>query len=316
MQYTDSSLLRREPRANPLKRRLLMAAWTLLLLPALAMAQPTRSAAPGGPQLESMQIEIWPEYDRPAALVIMRAALAADVPLPANLALRIPASSGGPSAVAYSAAAGGNLLNLEYERTDAKDYVTLRLKLPERYFHIEFYDPVAVGTPERSYSYVWPGDMAVKQMRVIVQEPATASKLSVQPSLETSASGQEGLRYRSAELGAQQAGKALPIKVSYTKADARTSVEVLQPKAPAPASASGTGAGSGSGGGGDDLTGGLLVFVLVVSLFIGIGSAVLWWRDRARAAAPDAGGARHCVKCGARRGPSDLYCAKCGARLK
>lgn len=315
MQYTDGLPQGGEPRANPLKRWLLMAAFSLLLLPVFAMAQPTRSTTPGSPQLESLQIEIWPEYDRPAALVIMRGALPADAVLPANLALRIPAASGGPSAVAYSAAAGGNLLNLEYERSEAKDYITLRLKLPERYFHIEFYDPIAVGAPERSYSYVWPGDIAVKQMRVIVQEPAAASNFSVQPRLENSASGQEGLRYRSGELGAQGAGKQLPIKVSYSKTDSRTSVDMLQPKTPA--TAPGSSASSGvSSGGSDDLTGGLLVFVLVVSLFIGVGSAVLWWRDRSRAAAPATGGARHCVKCGARRAPSDLYCSKCGARLK
>ena len=119
-----------------LATRLLLALFAFALHPAMA-AGPSAGAAPlRNPQLESMQIEIWPEYDRQAALVILRAALAADTKLPASVHLRIPASSGGPSAMAYSAAAGGNLLNLQYERKDAGDSITLQFSVPERFFHV------------------------------------------------------------------------------------------------------------------------------------------------------------------------------------
>ena len=47
-----------------------------LLQPALVHAQ---AAATANPRLASLGIEIWPEYDRPAALVILRGTLAEDV---------------------------------------------------------------------------------------------------------------------------------------------------------------------------------------------------------------------------------------------
>jgi len=295
--------------------RLLMAFLALALLPAVA-AGPSGGGAPlRNPRLESMQVEVWPEFDRPAALVILRGALAADTQLPAKVNLRIAASSGGPSAMAYSAAAGGNLLNLEYERTDTKDFITLRFSVQERFFHVEFYDPLATGTPERNYTYVWPGDLAVSRLSVVVQEPAAASDFSVLPKLNTTATGQDGLRYYSAELGAQEAGKTLPIKVSYKKTDARTSAEILQPKAQTnvPAAASATAPAAGSS---DEVTKGVLVFILAVSLLIGIGMAFLWWRERANTAASRPAGAGACTKCGTPRDPEDRFCSKCGAKLK
>lgn len=300
-------------RAN-LAARLLMALLAFALLPAFA-AGPTGGGAPlRNPRLESMQIELWPEFDRPAALVILRGALAADAKLPANVALRIPASSGGPSAMAYSAAPGGNLLNLEHDRSDAKDFITLRFKVPERYFHVEFYDSLATGTPERNYTYAWPGDLAANRLSVVVQEPASSSDFSVLPKLDATATGQDGLRYHSTELGAQEAGKMLPIQVSYKKADMRTSAEILQPKAQsnAPAAA----AAAPSAGSGDEVTKGVLVFILAVSLLIGIGMAILWWRERARSGITRTGSAGSCTKCGAPRDPEDRFCSKCGARLK
>lgn len=289
--------------------RLLAAVLALALHPALA-AGPAAGAPLRNPQLESLQIEIWPEYDRQAALVIFRAALAADTKLPAAVRLRIPASSGGPSAMAYSATAGGDLLNLPYERKDAGEYITLQFSVPQRFFHVEFYDRLATGAPERAYTYTWPGDMGIGQLRVIMQEPAAASNFSTQPKLDATASGPDGLRFHSAELGMQPAGKALPITVRYTKTDARTSAEILHPSAPAAAPAPPAGSSK------DEVTKGVLLFILVLSLLVGLGSAVLWWRGRPKASAVKAGAAGACGKCGAPRAAGDRFCSNCGARLK
>ncbi len=292
-----------------LASRLLMAVLALMLLPAFAAGPSGSGALLRNPQLASMQIEIWPEFDRPAALVILRGALAADARLPADVTLRIAASTGGPSAMAYAAAAGGNLLNLQYERKDANDFITLRFKVPERFFHVEFYDLLPTGKPERSYTYVWPGDFGVDHLSVVVQEPAAANNFSVQPNLDATASGQDGLRYRSGELGVHKAGKPLPIKVSYTKSDARTSTDILGQKAPEPTPAPAAGSS-------DQVTKGVLVFILAVSLLIGTGAALLWWRGRAKTSADQASGAGSCVKCGTPRAADDRFCSNCGARLK
>ena len=82
-------------------RRLLVFCILLLIL---ALPTPARVAAAPLLQeavsIQTLQIEVWPEYDRPAALVIYHITLASSVKLPAELSVRIPASTGGPSAVA------------------------------------------------------------------------------------------------------------------------------------------------------------------------------------------------------------------------
>ncbi len=288
-----------------------MALFAILLVPALAAAQSGRGAPQKNPRLASLQIEIWPEYDRPAALVLLKGELAADAALPADVSLRIPASSGGPAAVAYATAASGNLLNLKYERKEAKDFVTVRFRIPERFFHVEFYDPLATNTPDRSYTYVWPGDLAVGRLSVIVQEPAGASGVSVQPSLDANAAGQDGLRYRSAELGALEAGKPLPIRIRYTKTDSRSSSELLKPVVKPNAANSIPQLRPAASE--QEMPGWLIILAGAAAALAGAGAAWMWWRRRATASGAQPGGAGFCSKCGNRMAANDRFCSKCGA---
>jgi len=292
--------------------RILMIVMALILLPALA-AGPSGSGTPKkNPRLASLQIEIWPEYDRPAALVILRGELAADVALPAPLSLRIPASSGGPAAVASSTGPGAGLINVKYERRNADDFITLSFEVPQRVFHVEFYEPLATGAPERNYTYVWPGDFAVDRLSMILQEPAEALNLSVQPNLDGTATDSKGLRYRSAELGAMEAGKRLPLKIRYMKTASQTSAEILQPKtanlSPAPATVpSGKSPGWWA-----------LVLAIAAALVIAAWAAYLWWwwwRRRGKTSAAQPKGAGFCSQCGAQQASGDRFCPKCGTPL-
>ena len=290
-------------------------ALTMLLLPALALAQ-AGGAPKGNPRLASLNIEIWPEYDRPAALVILRGALAEGVKLPAAVTLRLPAASGGPAAVAYSVTADGNLLNLKHERATVGEFITVKFETPERFFHVEFYEPIATNVAARTYRYVWPGDYAVERVTVIVQEPASATEISVEPKLDGVSKGQDGLQYRLADLGALEAGKSLPITLRYTKADTRPTAENIKPKAnesPAPAKA----APSAPAPVGAAASGGLPDWALPLAAFaiFGLLGAVLilWlWRRESRAAIPTG---ITCAKCGAAQAPDNRFCAKCGAKM-
>ncbi len=285
---------------------MLAAALAFTLLPSFAAGPSGRSAPEGIPRLANLQIEIWPEYDRPAALVILRGEIPAETALPAALSVRIPASSGGPSAVASSAEEGGNLLTLKYKRDDAKDFITLKFETPHRFFHVELYEPIDTRTPERNFAYLWRGDLATDRLSVIVQEPFAASDFSVVPKLDNSARGQDGLQYRSADMGAFEAKEELPIKLRYTKADSRTSTEMLKsrsaPSAPVASLDSNT-----------DLYLGL--FGAAAAVALGAAAIVLWWRKRREFPGAPSGRARFCPKCGSPSGSQDRFCSKCGARL-
>jgi len=293
--------------------RLRILALALLVLPAFAFAQ--GGAPKGNPRLASLGIEVWPEYDRPAALVILKGALAEGVKLPATVTLRLPAASGGAAAVAYSDTADGNLLNLKHEFAQAGEYVALKFDAPTRFFHIEFYEPIATNAPARSFRYVWPGDLAADRVMAVVQEPATAIDVVVEPNLDLPSTGQDGLRYRAGDLGARDAGKPLPIAVRYTKTDARPSAEILNPartavavpaQAPPPSTAMVPAAATG---GLPDWAFPLGGFVL---LGLGGGALILWqWRRSARAAAP---AGSFCGKCGAPLVAGHRFCGSCGAK--
>jgi hypothetical protein len=201
------------------------------LLPVLALAQ--GAAAPKNPPLSALQIEIWPEYDRPAALIILNGEIAQDVPMPASVTLRLPGASGGVHAVASASREDAPLINVEHTAKSAGDAILVSFQLANRFFHVEYYDPLATQSPERRYTFVWPGDFSAAKSMVMLQEPANSSEVSMEPQATSTSTGQNGLRYRSAELGALAAGKPLKIEVRYTKPDARSSAELLQAQSPA-----------------------------------------------------------------------------------
>lgn len=298
--------------ACDLLRLLLVLA--VALLPGWAAGQTGTGAIKGNPRLSNLSIEIWPEYDRPATLVILKGELPVGAALPAAVSLRLAAATGGPHAVAASTGAGATPFNVPYERNNAGDFITLRFETPQRFFHVEFYEPLATGKPERSFSYVWPGDLAADRVTVIVQQPAAASGVSALPVLDGVATGEDGLSYRSANLGAMEAGTPLPITVQYTKADARTSSEILGTRAPLQSAARGsvpTPASQVPVG----FQGWVPVVAGAVALVVLAGGSVFWWRRRGRVSAASAGGAGFCRKCGAKPSAGDRFCAKCGAPL-
>ena len=278
------------------------------------------------PRLATLEIAIWPEFDRPAALVILGAEIAEDVDLPATVSLRIPSSSGGPAALAYAASADGQLLNLAYERSDAQDFITLTFSASERFFQLEFYDPVAIGAADRSYTYVWPGDLPVDRLSAELQQPATATDVSVQPELGASVVRPDGLTYRQAELGAFELGQTLTMDVSYRKTDARTSAEILGLETRAPPTAGGTDSGEG-------MRFWLLVLLVLAVLVVSVSGLVLWrWRSRApatparrvtraaRGREQDAGqresGTNFCPQCGTALHSRDRFCPECGTEVR
>jgi hypothetical protein len=284
------------------------AAVHALALLAMFLAFPA-SAQYAAPRIASLTIEIWPEYDRPAALVILRGVLAEEVKLPAAMTLRIPAASDGPAAVAYATSVDGNLLNLQHQQSKSGDHVLLKFDLPERFFHVEFYEPIATADAARTFRYTWPGDHAVGRATLTVQEPASAQGMATEPKLEDMSTGGGGLAYRSGDLGALAAGKSMPIAIRYTKSDTRPSVDIkglrtVQPAAPAAAPAAAASENS-------TLPAWASPMAAFVALALAAALLVFFlWR---RQSAP--GSAAFCTKCGHPLPAGSNFCGKCGAKV-
>ncbi len=212
--------------------RLLRLTGTLLILILSLGARPAH--AQGTITLSTLTIELWPEYDKPATLVILKGTLAASVPLPAQLALHIPAASGGPFAVA-AADASGKLLNTQYTTTPSGDTIAINLTTDFPAFHIEYYDPALTITGDaRDYTFQWTADYAVTVVTVRVQEPVDARDLTAEPAVVPAGTADFGLNYYATSLGALSAGQSVSFHLRYSKSTVRLSSEVVSQNAPVP----------------------------------------------------------------------------------
>jgi hypothetical protein len=221
--------------------------------------------------------------------------------------------------VATAPTAEARLLTLPYERSDVQvDFMTISFVATDRFFHVEFYDPVATTAPARQYSYLWTGDFAVAQTTVQLQEPALSSGVTISPELGTPVERADALFYREGDVGPLEAGQSLTVDLQYTKPDARTSAEILGLDL-------GTPPGSTSNGS-DGVSSELLILVgagAVVVLVIA--AAFVMQRRTAAAAAASlpasraqrkrveaAGKGPFCRKCGSALVAGDRFCGSCG----
>ena len=136
----------------------------------------------------------------------------------------------------------------------------------------------------------------------------------MEPRLERLTTGQDGLRYRTSDLGGLEAGKPLAIALRYTKADANPSkpkaTELPAPiTAPSPALAAAPVATAASGG----LPEWALPLAAMALLgVLGVVFILWWWRRESATAKP---ATQYCAKCGAAQAAGSRFCATCGAKV-
>lgn len=291
------------------------------------------ASAQTGPALTALTIELWPEYDQPSMLVIVRGTLAPTVALPATLTLHIPAAAGGPSAVAGQDPAG-QLFNTPFTTTTTGATIAVQFQAQLASFQVEYYDPrLTVLGERRDYVFRWPADFSAEAATLRVQEPPDARDLRAEPSVTLAGSSDLGVNYYTTALGAVTAGQEVVVHLSYTKSTNDLTINAVNPASDVPAS-SGSSQTTGAWtlppqwliGGGLGLVGAGM-----------IGWGIVWlvrdWRrgasrrPRARrsatppAAAVAVSAARDeapsfCTQCGQPVEPGDRFCRRCGAPIR
>lgn len=288
----------------------------LILLPIGAQAQ-------GEVRLSSVRVDIWPEYDRPAVLVIYYITLSAETKLPADLAFRIPAEAT-INAVAFQDT-NGMLLNMPYEQQVQGEWVLLSFSTSSPDIQVEYYDPLSRDGKARHIVYQWPGDYAVDSFSVRFQHPVGATALQISPPPAESTVEQDGLSYYRLETMTLAAGQTFVMEVDYRKAKDELTASGLEVQPVAPL--------------GDDTAGrvslarvlpwvlGSMGGLLLVGGLVG---ALWYWRSsqmhqtvpRKRHAPRDqretesGTGSAYCHECGRRAQPGDRFCRACGIRLR
>ena len=288
---------------------------------------PMLSRAQGQPQISSLKVALWPEFDNPTMLVIYNFTLTPTTQLPANLTLRIPAPAEAPHAVAVGPSAE-QVGDVPYTTDLAGEWMEVSFIATMPVVQFEYYDPTLNKQGEiRNYEYHWPGDYAVEAIVIDVQEPLDARQVMVSPSLGSGTRRSDGLVYYTAQWGSLTAGQTFKISLSYQKPTNTLSAERLLVQPSQPLSPEGAGRIRVEG---------VLPWVLgVLGLTLIVGGGIWYWQSgqketgrqprRRRSAAATvvadetkaaADPGIYCHQCGKRAGPGDRFCRSCGTRLR
>lgn len=299
-------------------RSLALALFIILVFSLIVPAQAQTTA-----HLESLSIDLWPEYDQPDLLVIYKGVLASDVSLPVELTFRIPVEAGKPSAVAVGPDPA-TVADVAYESRVLGEWIEVSFIATTPAIQFEYYDPrLKKEAAARSFSYEWPGDYAVDTLVLGIQHPIGATSFQVTPNSGRMITHQDGFDYNVIDLGALQSGSTFTINVSYEKSTDALSIQSLEVQPSAPLT---TGVSSQL----DVLR--LLPWILsAMGVLLIAGGGFLYWRSsksketqvrRSRKGAgvpPEINIERstvYCHQCGKRAERGDRFCRACGTRLR
>jgi len=295
----------------------LLALLLLLLFVALPVAAQTEVT-----QLDTLTVELWPDYDRPAMLVILTGTLPESATLPATLTIPLPA---GAEINAVARFNDVDVLVTDVEWTEADGGVTLTTPAPS--FHVEYYSPYVAAGNEVSYGFAWTADLAIAAAAAVVQQPVAATDITIVPAPSGSVTRADGLLYHQIDARPVAASEPFTVDVTYT-----VDAPVLSAPSVSPAATAGPAATAAATDGG--LLGNLSPWWLLLipaALALLVGAWALGRRTgggRARkprpnrparpgAARPPAeSAARFCHQCGQPAQAGDVFCRKCGTRLK
>ncbi len=270
-------------------------------------------------RLSSVSVDIWPEYDQPAVLVIYHISMPANTTLPVTLNLRIPAQAEA-YAVAISDPVNG-LLNAPYDRTVQGTWATLAITANAKDVQVEYYDTLVKNGTARHIVYEWAGDYAVESFTVDIQQPTGATNMVTNPTLPQSTVGQDGFVYFQSAPQPLAAGQTFTLTSDYQKTTDALSTTGLPVQPTQPLNGSTPGRVTMSA-----VLPWVLAAVGVVLIVFGIVGGYYMWKNgtrrtfatRKRHAQPQQETVTdevYCHQCGKRAQAGDVFCRTCGMRL-
>jgi hypothetical protein len=309
-----------------MKTRYLLA-FALILLALVPIAWQFPPQVPTSLEIEHLQINIWPEYDRPSVLVMYQIRLNQETPLPALVAIHFPPEMEKPYSVAMRDQ-DGILYNLDYSITKDQGQLRLEFKTPTPEVQIEFYDSRLIKNGnKRSYNYQWTTDYTIHSLTINVQQPSDSQNMIIVPNMGNGRKEQDGLTYYTLLTGEEPAGSPVNIQFSYEKSDDSLSAiqQPVEPVQPINDQTQGRATDTSALPWALAALGGIMIF-----------GGILWfWGSGKRYIAPDSRNEKlakmpvnepasfnektakiYCRICGKDSRMGDIYCHNCGARLK
>jgi hypothetical protein len=189
----------------------------LLVLTTALGALPGGTAAAQEPAgIESIEVALWPEYDRPAMLGLYLVRLGADTDLPATVSLPLPEGITEPHVVAAWFPDGSLDDSVSWSVNVQNGQNVLSVTVETTGVWLEFYAPIEQQGNKRSYLFHWPGGVTAGDFSFEVMHPLTASEVTVEPAGQVS-EGQDGLNYTRLNLGRLNSEDTPELQLSYFK---------------------------------------------------------------------------------------------------
>jgi hypothetical protein len=265
--------------------------------------------------IDSLDIDIWPDYDRASVLVLLTGTLPGDTQFPVSVTLPLPEVAQ-LNAVARIDSKDGNMKDDIFSSTDPPG--TLTFITSDLRFRVEYYLPYTVVKNQRSFDYTWLADITVNNFQLRVQRPTSASTLNTEPATANVVRDGDGFDYYIFPVRAVPAGQPFPLHVDYKMTSSQLSATSLSPQntsiqTPAIPATSSTGSGI-NWALAATVTGGLIIIVALI------------WQIVSRRPAPNIrkpidsrverqSRAKFCRNCGEPIDEGDRFCNGCGSEL-
>jgi hypothetical protein len=316
---------RSRARTGSQTRQLLLA---LVLGLTLGLTPLSGSAQTQQTELSSLEISLWPEFDRPDMLVIYRGLFTTDTSLETPVEFRIPASAGQPTAVAY-VGEGGQRFNQPYTTRLEGDWLVVSFEPSSIGFQLEYYAPLPLDPDGgREFTFTYTADYATGSLNLDVQAPPGSEGFALEPAADTITQQADGLTYHLVQAGPLSAGESRSWLLTYqrTRSDLtfESLVEAETPAETAPPAAEAADSSN------------VVIFVIAFLALLAVGGGAFWLgrhtqpapepaqqpsrRRRkgasARPSKPLDGEPIFCHQCGAQARYDSVFCHKCGATLR
>jgi len=288
---------------------LILAMMVLLIFPSVVSAQ-------GQIAIETVEVKLWPEFDKPDILVINYIVFSTDDEFSAQVDVRIPISAT-LHTVAVGTSAGVSDQGVNFTVTNDGDWRVVSIAATGPVVQLEYYDPaLKKDGDQRSYLYSWLSDYDVRNFIVSFQQPFDAEQFDSSLPLQDDGM-RDNLKYYLSNIGTAPAGKILTFDLSYKKPTGDLSASQLSIE---PVVVDENTAGRVS-------LNNYLPYIIGTLGVIMIVGGFMYYRQsgrstpskksrRKRADREESESGVYCAQCGTRARGGDRFCRTCGSRLR
>jgi len=297
-----------------------------ILLPILLLTPFVVEAQPASPQITTLSIQLWPEYDRPETLVIYEAELSPTTSLPVQLTFPLPGHIEEMHAVATEQ--NGALIDVPTDAIEMRhegDTLFLSFPITTPKIHFEYYDPTILNKQDqaRQLAFQFFAPYSIETTIFQVKEPYQAQNFTLTPPAGNSIVGKDGLNYHSLEIAGLTPDDTFELSATYNRNTDALSAEQLRDTAVSPPQNTSVVVEPSDTTGvfNETFNWGYILIGAGVVLLLGVGG--YWWWLQQKQAEPEAP-PRRSTRPGQRRKAtprsaspaSGGYCYRCGTALR